>query len=161
MRYLLDTDACIALLNDTSPPLAARLRRHAPANIGLPAPVAYELYYGACKSRQARRNLELLDRMAFEIVPFDAGDARVAGAIRAELEAAGHPIGPYDLLIAGQARAPRTGAGDRKQPGVPAGGRPGMRGLVAPRHGFMTVPAWEPNSAFRQYRNSGSAVVTR
>ena len=67
--------------------------------------MAYELYYGACKSRQARRNLELLDRMAFEIVPFDAGDARVAGAIRAELEAVGHPIGPYDLLIAGQARA--------------------------------------------------------
>ena len=105
MRYLLDTDACIALLNDTSPPLAARLRRHAPAKIGLPAPVAYELYCGACKSRQARRNLELLDRIAFEIVPFDAGDARVAGAIRAELEAVGHPIGPYDLLIAGQARA--------------------------------------------------------
>ena len=105
MRYLLDTNACIALLNDTSPPLAARLRRHAPADIGLPAPVACELYYGACKSRQAHRNLELLDRMAFEIVPFDAGDARAAGAIRAELEAAGQPIGPYDLSIAGQARA--------------------------------------------------------
>jgi len=105
MHYLLDTNACIALLNNTSPPLAARLRRHAPADIGLPAPVAYELYYGACKSRQSRRNLELLDRMAFEIVPFDAGDARVAGAICAELETAGHPIGPYDLLIAGQARA--------------------------------------------------------
>ena len=105
MRYLLDTNACIALLNDTSPPLAARLRRHAPAEIGLPAPVAYELYYGACKSRHARRNLDLLDRMAFEIVPFDASDARAAGALRAELEAAGQPIGPYDLLIAGQARA--------------------------------------------------------
>ena len=105
MRYLLDTNACIALLNDTSPPLAARLRRCTPADVGLPAPVAYELYYGACKSRHARRNLELLDRMAFEIVPFDAGDARVAGAIRAELEAGGQPIGPYDLLIAGQARA--------------------------------------------------------
>ena len=41
------------------------------------------------------RNLELLDRMAFEIVPFDAGGARMAGALRAELEAAGRPIGPY------------------------------------------------------------------
>ena len=105
MRYLLDTNACITLLNDTSPPLAAHLRRHKPADIGLPAPVAYELYYGACKSRHARRNLVLLDRMAFEILPFDAGDARVAGAVRAELEEAGCPIGPYDLLIAGQARA--------------------------------------------------------
>ena len=106
MRYLLDTNACIALLNDTSPPLAARLRRDAPANIGLPAPVAYELYYGACKSRQARRNLELLDRMAFEIVPFDAGRMPVWRA-RSALSSKRWVIrsGPYDLLIAGQARA--------------------------------------------------------
>ncbi len=105
MRYLLDTNACIALLNKTSRPLAARVRRHAPADIGLPAPVAYELYYGAWKSRQTSRNLDLLDRMGFEIVPFDASDARVAGAIRSRLEAVGRPIGPYDLLIAGQALA--------------------------------------------------------
>ena len=105
MRYLLDTNACIALLNNTSPPLLAQLRRHQPEEIGLPAPVAYELYYGAYKSRHANRNLELLDRIGFEIVSFDASDARMAGAIRCELEAAGRPIGPYDLLIAGQARA--------------------------------------------------------
>ena len=105
MRYLFDTNACIALLNDTSPPLRGRLRRLAPADIGLPAPVAYELYYDAFKSRHADRNLELLDRLEFEIVPFDAGDARAAGAVRSELEAVGRPIGPYDLLIAGQARA--------------------------------------------------------
>ena len=105
MRYLFDTNACIALLNDTSPLLRKRLRHLAPADIGLPAPVAYELYYGAHKSRHAERNLALLDRLEFEIVPFDAGDARTAGAVRSELEAKGLPIGPYDLLIAGQARA--------------------------------------------------------
>ena len=105
MRYLLDTNACIALLNNSSPPLLARLRSHKPEEVGLPAPVAYELYYGAWKSRQANRNLELLDRIGFEIVSFDASDARMAGAVRSELEAVGRPIGPYDLLIAGQARA--------------------------------------------------------
>ena len=105
MRYLLDTNACIALLNKTSRPLMARIRRHEPADIGLPAPVAYELYYGAWKSWQTSRNLDLLDRMGFEIVPFDASDARVAGAVRSRLEAIGCPIGPYDLLIAGQALA--------------------------------------------------------
>ena len=105
MRYLLDTNACIALLNKTSRPLTARVRRHEPADIGLPAPVAYELYYGAWKSRQTSRNLDLLDRMGFEIVPFDASDARMAGAIRSRLESIGRPIGPYDLLIAGQALA--------------------------------------------------------
>ena len=105
MRYLLDTNACIAVLNKTSPQLLKRVRRCSPADIGMPASVAYELYYGAYKSRHARRNVELLDHVGFEIVPFDAADARVAGAIRSELEAIGRPIGPYDLLIAGQARA--------------------------------------------------------
>lgn len=105
MRYLLDTNACIVLLNETSPSLLTRIRRHPPVDIGLPAPVAYELYYGAYKSRRRDHNLELLDRMEFEIVPFDASDARAAGAIRSQLEAIGRPIGPYDLLVAGQARA--------------------------------------------------------
>ena len=105
MRYLLDTNACIALLNRTSPTLRARMLRHKPEEIGLPSPVAYELYYGACKSSKADHNLQLLDRIAFEIIPFDADDARMAAAVRSELEAVGRPIGPYDLLIAGQARA--------------------------------------------------------
>ena len=105
MRYLLDSNACIALLNNTSPSLRARIRRHRPVDIGLSAIVAYELYYGACKSRRMDCNIELLDRLAFEVVAFDASDARAAGAIRSELEAEGRPIGPYDLLIAGQARA--------------------------------------------------------
>ena len=105
MRYLFDTNACIALLNDTLPPLRERIHRLAPSDIGLPAPVAYELYYGACKSRHADHNLKLLDRLEFEIVPFDARDACAAGAVRSELAAAGQPIGPDDLLIAWQARA--------------------------------------------------------
>ena len=105
MRYLLDSNACIALLNNTSPSLQAHMRRHRPSDIGLSAIVTYELYYGAFKSRRMDRNIELLDRLAFEIVPFDGSDARVAGAIRSEFEAVGRPIGPYDLLIAGQARA--------------------------------------------------------
>ena len=69
------------------------------------APVTYELYYGAFKSRYTDRNLGLLDRIAFEVVPFDAADARAAGAVRANLEAIGRPIGPLDTLIAGQALA--------------------------------------------------------
>lgn len=105
MRYLLDTNACVALLNNSSRSLSRRVRRHRAAEIGLPAPVAFELYYGAFKSREGDRNLGNLDRMAFEIVPFDAADARAAGAIRSDLEARGTPIGPYDVLIAGQARA--------------------------------------------------------
>ncbi len=105
MRYLLDTNACIALLNGSQPSLVDRVRRHTSSDFGLPAPVIYELYYGAFKSRYANRNLELLDCIGFEVVPFDASDARAAGAVRANLEAVGRPIGPLDTLIAGQALA--------------------------------------------------------
>ena len=38
-----------------------------------------------------------------ELIAFDSEDARVAGEIRAELQAIGTPIGAYDLLIASQA----------------------------------------------------------
>ena len=105
MRYLLDTNACIGLLNGKPPSLVDRVRRHTSSEFGLPAPVTYELYYGAFKSKYANRNLELLDLIAFEVVPFDAADARAAGAVRANLEAIGRPIGPLDTLIAGQALA--------------------------------------------------------
>lgn len=105
MRYLFDTNACIVLLNGTSPSLLARLRHGKPGDVGLPSLVLYELYYGAFKSQRRSQNLNLLDRIGFEIVPFEASDARMAGAIRSQLEFIGHPIGPYDTLIAGQALA--------------------------------------------------------
>ena len=68
--------------------------------------VAFELWYGAAKSarRQAnRQRLETFFAGPLELVPFDDEDARTAGEVRAGLEAAGPPIGAYDLLIAGQA----------------------------------------------------------
>ena len=105
MRYLLDTNVCIALLNGTSPAVRERLGRYGAGEIAVPAPVMYELYYGAFKSGRARQNLALLDSAGFEVLPFDVEDARVAGKVRSELEAVGRPIGPYDVLIAGQALA--------------------------------------------------------
>ena len=105
MRYLLDTNICIALLNRTSPAARERLSRYGTGEVGVPAPAVYELYYGAFKSRRVRLNLALLDRAGFEVLAFDMEDARVAGKVRSDLEAAGQTIGPYDLMIAGQALA--------------------------------------------------------
>ena len=104
MRFLLDTNACISLLNESSQQMWRRVRRHAPSDFGISSIVAYELYYGAFKSQRRDSNVALLDQLAFEVVSFDAGDARTAGAIRSDLETAGRPIGPYDVLIAAQAR---------------------------------------------------------
>ena len=106
MRYLFDTNTCIALINDTSPPLLARLP---------PAPARRDR---CALSRGLRALLRRVQEAAgrtstwpsstawrSKSVPFDAADARAAGAIRRDLEARGLPIGPYDVLIAGQARA--------------------------------------------------------
>ena len=105
MRYLLDANAIIALLNDTASPIARRVRRHAPRDFGVSAVVIHELYYGAFKSQRVEQNVARVDALQFSVLEFDEEDARQAGQIRAHLASNGTPIGPYDVLIAGQAKA--------------------------------------------------------
>ena len=105
MRYLLDANVVIALLNDNHSRAARRARRHKPSDIGVPAIVVHELFYGAFKSQRPDRNVTLIDALQFEVLDFDKEDARQAGQVRAELTKQGTPIGPYDVLIAGQAKA--------------------------------------------------------
>jgi tRNA(fMet)-specific endonuclease VapC len=105
MRYLLDANAVIGLLNDTASKLAKRARQESPADIAISALVAHELFYGAFRSRRAARNVGLIDALEFAVLEFDREDARQAGAVRALLASRGTPIGPYDVLIAGQALA--------------------------------------------------------
>jgi len=104
-RYLLDTNAIVALLNDAESSLARRVRQHAPEDICISSIVAHELFYGAFKSQRAERNVALVENLRFEVLDFDKEDARQAGEIRAALALKGTPIGPYDVLIAGQAKA--------------------------------------------------------
>lgn len=113
MMYLLDTNACIALINGTPPAVRRQFRRAVAreATVLVSSVVAFELWYGVAKSQRKEANTQRLD--AFLAGPltwtvFDDDDAREAGRVRAELEAAGTPIGAYDVLIAGQAR--RRGA---------------------------------------------------
>jgi tRNA(fMet)-specific endonuclease VapC len=108
VNYLLDTNACIALINGSPASVRLRLERALKdgASVAVSAVVAFELWYGAAKSarRQAnRQRLETFFAGPLELVPFDDEDARAAGEVRAALETAGAPIGAYDLLTAGQA----------------------------------------------------------
>jgi tRNA(fMet)-specific endonuclease VapC len=105
MRYLLDANAVIALLNDSSSTLAQHVKRHKPSDILVSSIVMHELYYGAFKSQRSQHNSALIDSLRFETLDFDKDDARHAGHIRAALVIKGTPIGPYDILIAGQAKA--------------------------------------------------------
>jgi tRNA(fMet)-specific endonuclease VapC len=105
MRYLLDANVVISLLNDASSKLARRARRERPADIAISAIVAHELFYGAFRSRRAVDNVALVDSIQLMVLEFDKEDARQAGEVRALLASKGTPIGPYDVLIAGQAKA--------------------------------------------------------
>jgi tRNA(fMet)-specific endonuclease VapC len=107
ITHLLDTNAVIALLGRKSEPLAERIMESDEGSIGLSTIVAYELYFGAYKSAKVSFNLETLRLVMadFPLIGFEREDAQLSGEIRADLAAKGTPIGPYDVLIAGQARA--------------------------------------------------------
>ena len=104
MRFLLDTNAVIALLEDNRSSVA-RVRTCLPSDFGISAIVHHELCFGAYKSRRVGANLQNVHALQFEVVPISKADAERAGEIRAALQARGTPIGPCDVLIAGQAVA--------------------------------------------------------
>jgi tRNA(fMet)-specific endonuclease VapC len=106
--YLLDTNACIATINGKPPKVRARLQKEiaAGARILVSSITLFELWYGVGKSAKQdfnRNRLEIFLSGPVAVISFEEPDSRVAGSVRATLEAAGKPIGAYDLLIAGQA----------------------------------------------------------
>ena len=101
---MLDANAVIGLLGGNAG-LLAKVHQHVPEDFGVSAIAAHELFYGAYKSQRRAQNLARIDGLQFVVLEFDQEDARQAGEVRAALAAAGTPIGPYDVLIAGQARA--------------------------------------------------------
>ena len=107
--HLLDTNAVIALLTGRSPRLIDKVTSSTVGSLALPAIVVHELYFGAYRSARIEHNLETLRLLITDIpvLDFDTQDAIVSGEIRAGLANSGRPIGPYDVLIAGQAKARR------------------------------------------------------
>jgi tRNA(fMet)-specific endonuclease VapC len=108
VTYLLDTNACVALINGVPRRLRRRFDRAIAAGsvVAVSAITAFELWYGAAKSARRETNAKRLETFfagPLDLWPVEDADARVAGEIRAALEAAGKPIGAYDILIAGQA----------------------------------------------------------
>jgi tRNA(fMet)-specific endonuclease VapC len=106
----LDTNVAIALFNDRQPQVRARFdaARAAGAPLGLSIIVYHELMYGAAASERRKANEDKIalfiaaGRLA--LLGFEAADAGEAADIRAHLKRLATPIGPYDLLIAAQAR---------------------------------------------------------
>jgi len=110
VNYLLDTNACIALINGTSAAVRSRSRKALSGceRIYVSSVVTFELWYGVAKSMRQAHNAQQLEAFLagpIVLLPLEHEDAKAAGSIRAALEASGRLIGAYDTLIAGQALA--------------------------------------------------------
>ncbi len=107
MTHLLDTNACVRYLNGRAVRVRNKLATMPPGAVGVCSVVKAEMYAGAMKSNDPARTRSAQQAFfnQFLSLPFDDAAASVYGIIRAHLEAAGTPIGPYDLQIAAIALA--------------------------------------------------------
>ncbi len=106
MRYMLDTDICIYVINARPPAVLEAFKAHAAEGLGISAVTAAELFFGVARTGSERNLLALRQFLAaLEIAPFDDQAAEVFGSLRAWLTAQGTPIGPYDTQIAAHAQS--------------------------------------------------------
>ena len=105
MRFMLDTDSCIALIKRKPAPVLRRLTSLAPGEAGISAVTLAELRYGVAKSAQREKNGLALDEflLPLEVADFDEPTAESYGMVRAALEKAGTPIGPLNTQIGAHA----------------------------------------------------------
>ncbi|WP_348760010.1 type II toxin-antitoxin system tRNA(fMet)-specific endonuclease VapC [Candidatus Methylocalor cossyra] len=107
IRYMLDTNACIGVINGNPPSLRERLLQVSPREVAVSQIVRYELEFGVCNSKQQQRNRANLTHFLKYVQVLDWSDAQSieAANVRCELARKGQPIGPYDTLIAAHARS--------------------------------------------------------
>ena len=106
-QYMLDTNACIGVINGAPLTLQERLLQLDPAAVAISQIVRYELEFGVCNSTQQQRNQANLMHFLKYVQVLDWGMAQSeeAAQIRCELVRQGQPIGHYDTLIAAHARS--------------------------------------------------------
>ncbi len=107
MKYLLDTNICIYIINSQSEKLAKKLKTYDIEQFTVSSVSVAELRYGIAKSQATEKNNLALDQflLPLKIVNFDNNAAMSYGKLCAKLETKGKPIGPLDTLIAAQALA--------------------------------------------------------
>lgn len=106
MRYLLDTNICIHLINERPAHVRAHFDAHAIGDVGISAITAAELAYGVAKSGSARNRAALeAFLLPLEVAPFDDKVLWHYAELRAELARRGTPIGALDTQIAAHALA--------------------------------------------------------
>ncbi len=105
MKFLLDTNICIYIMNNHPPEVLQKFKRIGVGKVGLSSITVSKLHYGACKSNHVKKNIKRLDEflIPFEILPYNESAARYYGKIRVQFEKQGSSIGQLDMLIAAHA----------------------------------------------------------
>ena len=106
LKYMLDTNIAIFTIKNKPETVRTLFNKHS-GQMCLSAVSLMELIYGAEKSSNPERNLDVVEGFAarLDVLPYDDDAALHAGQLRAELAKIGKPIGPYDQMIAGHARS--------------------------------------------------------
>jgi tRNA(fMet)-specific endonuclease VapC len=106
-RYLLDTNICIYIQRQKPGEVLARFQKLKPGDVAISVITWGELQYGAEKSQQRKKALQLLEefKTLVPVLPIPENAGKTYGAIRASLESQGKPIGNNDLWIAAHAKA--------------------------------------------------------
>ena len=104
MRWMLDTDMCIAIIKK-HPVALKKLRGKSVGQVGISSITLGELALGAAKSNRPKETCDALEEflLPLEVAGFDDTSAMVYGKVRASLEQRGRPIGPLDTLIGSHA----------------------------------------------------------
>jgi len=106
-RYLLDTNICIYIQRQRPEKVLARFQKLKPGDAAISVVTWGELFYGAEKSKQRKKVLQLLEEFKsfVPVLPIPENTGNAYGVIRASLESKGTPIGNNDLWIAAHAKA--------------------------------------------------------
>jgi len=102
VSYLLDTNVIIAL-SKHQVAVVRQVRYRAASALCVSAVTMHELFFGAYGSARTNEALRNIERIALPVLDLTPQDARRAAECRVRLRQLGTPIGPYDVLIAGQA----------------------------------------------------------
>ncbi|CAB1065658.1 VapC toxin protein [Olavius sp. associated proteobacterium Delta 1] len=106
-RYLLDTNICIYIQRQKPREVLARFQKLKAGDAAISVITWGELLFGAEKSQQRKKVLQLLEEFKtfIPVLPIPESAGITYGAIRASLESTGEPIGNNDLWIAAHAKA--------------------------------------------------------
>ena len=105
MRYLIDTNISIYIMNQRDQSLIQRFKKIPVGEICISSITLSELSYGVYKSSSVTKNKQRLKEflMPFQILSFNNKSAEIYGQIRSQLEKKGQTISSFDMLIASHA----------------------------------------------------------